>query len=88
MAFAPRLPLLVGSPLPGTSEKGEGKLTVDPCWRAIRHGQTTGRPARTRQWLQDPSSDMGPAPETKNSAWRLESWSGQLERIQPPDGGA
>ncbi|PMD21892.1 hypothetical protein NA56DRAFT_658390 [Hyaloscypha hepaticicola] len=84
--FAPRLPLLVGSPSPRTSEKGEGKLTVDPCWRAILHGQTTGRPARTRQWLQHPSSDMGPAPETRNSAWRLQVWSGQWQRIQPPNG--
>lgn len=59
---------------------------VDPCWRAILHGQTTGRPARTRQWLQHPSSDMGPAPETRNSAWRLQVWSGQWQRIQPPNG--
>jgi hypothetical protein len=31
----------------------------DPCWRTILHGQKTGSPAPTRQWLQDPSSDMG-----------------------------
>jgi hypothetical protein len=90
----PRLPLLGGSPLPGTTAPAKRGRENSPLIHAgalfCMARQTTGRPARTRQWLQHPSSDMGPAPETRNSAWRLESWSGQWQwqwqRIQPPDG--